>query len=119
MAEIFLNDIVDRLVANAFSLATELIGLGWGFKEELRNLVEILFKIKFMLHDAQKRQVSDEPVRIWLTKLRDVVCDVDNVLDEFGYEICCLKVQNQNQMMDYQVCSFPSFNLDRVKTIKD
>uniref|UniRef100_A0A2N9IZN8 Disease resistance N-terminal domain-containing protein n=1 Tax=Fagus sylvatica TaxID=28930 RepID=A0A2N9IZN8_FAGSY len=68
MAEIFLNDIVDRLVANAFSLATELIGLEWGFKEELRNLVEILFKIKFMLHDAQKRQVSDEPVRIWLTE---------------------------------------------------
>uniref|UniRef100_A0A2N9IEA5 AAA+ ATPase domain-containing protein n=1 Tax=Fagus sylvatica TaxID=28930 RepID=A0A2N9IEA5_FAGSY len=118
MAEIFLNDIVDRLVANAFSLATELIGLEWGFKEELRNLVEILFKIKFMLHDAQKRQVSDEPVRIWLTKLRDVVCDVDDVLDEFGYEICCLKVQIQNQMMD-QVCSFSFFNLDRVKTINE
>ena len=52
MAEIVLDDIVEKPIANAFSLATEHIGFEWGFKEELRGLLEILFKIKFVLHDA-------------------------------------------------------------------
>ena len=72
MAEIVLDDIVDRLIANAFSLATEHIGFEWGFKEELGGLFETLFKIKFMLHDAQKRQVFDESMRNYLMELRDV-----------------------------------------------
>ncbi|KAM3750055.1 hypothetical protein ACB098_04G008600 [Castanea mollissima] len=59
MAEIVLNDVVDRLIANAFSLHA---------------------------NDAQKRQSSDESVRIWLMELRDVAYDADNVLDEFSYE---------------------------------
>uniref|UniRef100_A0A2N9G154 NB-ARC domain-containing protein n=1 Tax=Fagus sylvatica TaxID=28930 RepID=A0A2N9G154_FAGSY len=118
MAEIFLNDIVDRLVANAFSLATELIGLGWGFKEELRNLVEILFKIKFMLHDAQKRQVSDEPVRIWLT-------EAERCMQYFHFSISD-RVKTINELLDRIVndaagfylgieCvnSIPKINLDK------
>lgn len=68
-----------------------------------------------MLHDAQKRQVSDNSVRNWLTKL--IVYDVDNVLDKFSYEIFGQKIQIQNQMM-YQVPRFPFYNFDEVKTIK-
>ena len=70
-----------------------------------------------MLHDAQKRQVSDESMRIQLTELRDVVYDVDNVLDKFNYEIFGQKVQIQNQMMN-QVPSISFYNFDKVKTIK-
>ena len=68
-----------------------------------------------MLHDAQKRQVSDNSVRNWLTKL--LVYDVDNVLDKFSYEIFGQKIQIQNQMMN-QVPRFPFCNFDEVKTIK-
>ena len=70
-----------------------------------------------MLHDAQKRQVSDESMRIQLTELRDVVYDVDNVLDKFNYEIFGQKVHIQNQMMN-QVPSISFYNFDKVKTIK-
>ncbi|KAK9997675.1 hypothetical protein SO802_022361 [Lithocarpus litseifolius] len=118
MAEIVLNDVVDRLIANAFSLhASEYIGFESSFKVELENLLEKLFKIKFLLDDAQKRQSSDKSVRNWLMDLRDVAYDADNVLDEFSYEIFRKKVQIQNQRMD-QVCSFSFCNLDKVKTIK-
>ena len=120
MAENVLNDVLvllDKLVANAFSLADEHISFEWGFKEELRNLLETLFKIKFILNDAQKMQVSDESMRIWLTELREVANDVDNMLDEFSYEIFEHKVHIQNKMMD-QVHSFSFCNLDKMKTIK-
>ncbi|KAK4566083.1 hypothetical protein RGQ29_002323 [Quercus rubra] len=115
MAEIVLNDVVDRLVTKAFSLATENIIFKWGFKEELKNLLDTLYKIKVVLH--QKRQVSDESVGIWLMKLRNVAYEVDNVLDEFDYEIIWQKVQLQNQMID-QVRSFSFCSHDKVKTIK-
>ncbi|KAK7844588.1 putative thiol methyltransferase 2 [Quercus suber] len=115
MAEIVLDDVVDRLVTKAFSLATEHIIFKWGFKEELKNLLDTLYKIKVVLH--QKRRVNDESVGIWLMELRNVAYEVDNVLDEFDYEIIWQKVQLQNQMID-QVCSFSFCSHDKVKTIK-
>ena len=110
MAEIILNDVVDRLIA----LATEHINFELSFKVDL---LETLFKIKFMLGDAQKRQSSDESMRIWLMNLRDVAYDADNVLDKFSYESFWQKVQIQNQMMD-QVCNFSLCTLDEVKLTK-
>ena len=107
---------MDRLIANVSSLATEHINFELSFKVELINLLQTLFKIKFVLGDAQKRQSSDESMRIWLTNLRDVAYDADNVLDKFSYESFLQKVQIQNQMMD-QVCNFSLCNLDKVKTI--
>nr|POF25811.1 putative thiol methyltransferase 1 [Quercus suber] len=115
MAEIVLDDVVDGLVTKAFSLATEHIIFKWGFKEEFKNLLDTLYKIKVVLH--QKRQVNDESVGIWLMELRNVAYEVDNVLDEFDYEIIWQKVQFQNQMID-QVRSFSFCSHDKVKTIK-
>ena len=94
MVEIILDDVVERLVANVISIATKNINFEWGFKEK-----------------------RDNSVRIWLIELRDVVSDVDNVLDKFHYEIFGQKIQIQNQMMN-QVPRFPLCNFDEVKTIK-
>ena len=105
---------MDRLIANVSSLATKHINFGLSFKVDL---LETLFKIKFVLDDAQKRQSNDESMGIWLTKLRNVAYDADNVLDKFSYESFWQKVQIQNQMMD-QVCNFSICNFDKVKTIK-
>ena len=82
------------------------------------DLLETLFKIKFVLGDAQKRQSSDESMGIWLTELRNVAYDADNVLDKFSYESFWQKVRIQNQMMD-QVCNFSLCNYNEVvKPIK-
>ena len=78
-----------------------------------------------MLPDAINRQVSDKPVKSWLTEFRDVAYDVDNVLDKFGYEILQKKAWTQNQMK-VKVLSFSPPNpivfplnmVNRIKTIK-
>ncbi|KAK4551754.1 hypothetical protein RGQ29_032275 [Quercus rubra] len=114
-AEIILNDVIDRLIANVSSLATEHVNFELSFKVDL---LETLFKIKFVLGDAQKRQSSDESMGIWLTELRNVAYDADNVLDKFSYESFWQKVRIQNQMMD-QVCNFSLCNYNEVvKPIK-
>ena len=81
MAEFVLSVVAEGILAKAMSLASEHIGFVWGFKEELGKLQVSFTKIQALLHDAERRQVSDESVRIWLQELKDVAYEADNVLD--------------------------------------
>uniref|UniRef100_A0A7N2MUI2 BED-type domain-containing protein n=1 Tax=Quercus lobata TaxID=97700 RepID=A0A7N2MUI2_QUELO len=120
MAEIIIDDIVDRLVANVISLFTvkidfEKIDFEWEFNEDLKNLLFTLLKIRVVLHDAQERQLSDDSLKTWLVELRDRVYNADDVLDTLCYEFS-FKVQFHNQNMDK--VNFKLCNLEEVKTIK-
>ena len=97
MAEVVVSVVAKGIIAKVVSLASEHISSAWGFKEELEKLRESFTKIQAVLHDAEKRRVSDESVRIWLLELKDVAYGADNVLDEFGYEILRQKVETQNK----------------------
>ncbi|KAL2520290.1 putative disease resistance protein RGA3 [Forsythia ovata] len=61
-----------------------------------------------VLKDADRRQVSDEAVKLWLKKFEDVAYDSDNALDEIKYENLRHTVQIQNQMKP-KVCLYFSF----------
>uniref|UniRef100_A0A2N9HVB2 Rx N-terminal domain-containing protein n=1 Tax=Fagus sylvatica TaxID=28930 RepID=A0A2N9HVB2_FAGSY len=89
--------------------STEQISLAWGFKEELTRLRDSFTMIQAVLADAERRQVREEPVRLWLLRLKDVAYDADEVLDEFAYEFFRRKVEIQNQMKR-KVCFFFSFS---------
>ncbi|KAF3973735.1 hypothetical protein CMV_002854 [Castanea mollissima] len=61
-AEIILNDVMDRLIANVSSLATEHINFELSFKVDL---LETLFKIRFVLGtNSKSNDGSDEGYRI-------------------------------------------------------
>ncbi|KAK9200739.1 hypothetical protein WN944_015937 [Citrus x changshan-huyou] len=45
-----------------------------------------LVEINEVLDDAVEKQMKEESVRKWLGKLRNLACDVDNLLDEFQTE---------------------------------
>ena len=98
MAERVLSVVVDGVIASAMSLASEPVKSVWGFKEELGKLQVSFTKIQALLHDAERRQVNDESVRIWLQELKDVAYEADDVLDEYDYEILRQKVETQNKM---------------------
>ena len=98
MAEFVLSVVAEGILAKAMSLTTEHIGSVWGFKEELGKLQVSFTKIQALLHDAERRQVNDESVRIWLQELKDVAYEADDVLDEYDYEILRQKVETQNKM---------------------
>uniref|UniRef100_A0A7N2MTV7 BED-type domain-containing protein n=1 Tax=Quercus lobata TaxID=97700 RepID=A0A7N2MTV7_QUELO len=87
-AEIILYVVVEGLLAKLRSTVIEdHISLERGFKEGLMDLLILLTQIQLVLSDVEKRQVSDEFLRSWSAKLRDVAYDIDDVLDEFGYKI--------------------------------
>ena len=95
IAEILLGVFVEGLLVKLRSIVIEQrISFELGFKEGLTDLFSFLTQIQLVLNDVEKRQVSDEFLRIWLAKLRYVAYDIDDVLDEFGYNILQQKVLN-------------------------
>ncbi|XP_030923809.1 putative disease resistance protein RGA3 [Quercus lobata] len=105
MAETVISVVLGKLIP----VATEQISLVWGFEEQLKELQDSLTTIQAVLADAERRQVKEEFVKLWMRRLKDVAYDVDDVLDEFAYEILRRKVEIRNQMMR-KVCFFFSFS---------
>ncbi|XP_026431559.1 putative disease resistance protein RGA3 [Papaver somniferum] len=63
------------------------IGLAWGVEDDLKKLQSTLQMIAAVTDDAEKKQLSDSSVRLWLERLKDAAYDADDVLDEFSYEV--------------------------------
>ena len=95
MVEILVGVFVEGLLAKLRSIFVEQhISFELGFKEGLTDLFSGLTKIQLVLNGVEKRQASDEFLRSWLARLRRVAYDIDDVLDEFGYNILQQEVLN-------------------------
>ena len=84
MAEANVTEVAKGILGNLIRLVTDQIGLAWGFKDELTPLRESIETVQAVLADAEKRQVREESVRLWLQRLEDVAYDADDVLDEIA-----------------------------------
>ncbi|KAL2478672.1 putative disease resistance protein RGA3 [Forsythia ovata] len=89
---------IEFTLEKLLAITTEEFNLVRGFKQDLANLTDSLLSIKAVLKDADRRQVNDEAVKLWLKKLEDVAYDADYVLDKIKYENLRRTVQIQNQM---------------------
>nr|CAN74331.1 hypothetical protein VITISV_010084 [Vitis vinifera] len=54
---------------------------------ELRKWKTRLLEIREVLDDAEDKQITKQHVKAWLAHLRDLAYDVEDVLDEFGYQV--------------------------------
>ena len=97
MAEAILANVAKRILSKLIALIAEQINLAWSFKE-LRQLHQSIEMIQAVLAKAEKRQVREESVRLWLQRLKDIAYEADDLLDELDYEILWQKVKIRNQM---------------------
>ncbi|XP_026382958.1 putative disease resistance protein RGA4 [Papaver somniferum] len=73
--------------------------------------------------DAEKRQATDELVRLWLRRLKDVAYDADDVIDDFSYE--AMRKSERGDRLKYKVRDFISssnpliFRFKMVRKIRD
>ncbi|CAK9185900.1 unnamed protein product [Ilex paraguariensis] len=93
MAETFLFNLTERVLSKASSLALDEINLALDVKTELKKLENTLSMIKAVLLDADEQQSKNHEVRDWLEKLKDVVCDVDDLFDDFSTEVLRRRVE--------------------------
>ncbi|XP_050285986.1 putative disease resistance protein RGA3 [Quercus robur] len=67
------------------------------FQNEVRKLQSTLRAIQAVLEDADKRQLKEEAVKLWLDKLKEAAYDVDNVLDEVETAIIKAKIEEEEE----------------------
>ncbi|KAL2530419.1 putative disease resistance protein RDL5 [Forsythia ovata] len=100
---------IEFTLEKLLAIAAEEFNLVRGFKQDLDNLTDSLRSIKAVLKDADRHQVNDETVKLWLKKLEDVAYDADDVLDEIKYENLRRTVQIRNQMKPKVCLYFPFY----------
>ncbi|KAG4123549.1 hypothetical protein ERO13_D11G333200v2 [Gossypium hirsutum] len=82
MAEAIAFDLAVELIAKLSSFTVSQIGLWWNLKDDLDDLKSTVSTVKAVLLDAEERSVTSQLVKDWLEKLKDVLYDADDLLDE-------------------------------------
>ncbi|XP_040995114.1 putative disease resistance RPP13-like protein 1 [Juglans microcarpa x Juglans regia] len=60
----------------------------------LRNLKNAIQSVKFVLEDAEEKQLTDSFVKDWVDELKDVIYDAEDILDEIATEALQRKLQD-------------------------
>ncbi|XP_026431528.1 putative disease resistance protein RGA1 [Papaver somniferum] len=95
------------------------ISLAWGVKDELKKLQDTLEMILLVIADAERKQLNDAAIGLWLRRLKDVAYDANDVMNEYCYETMRRSVRGNNLMYkarDFVSSSNPlafRFKMDR------
>ena len=66
-------------------------------KEEVQKLETKFCTIQGVLNNAEKRQLKDEAVKLWLDKLKDMSHQMDDVLDEWNTAMIEADIEKQEE----------------------
>uniref|UniRef100_A0A2N9FPP5 Disease resistance N-terminal domain-containing protein n=1 Tax=Fagus sylvatica TaxID=28930 RepID=A0A2N9FPP5_FAGSY len=110
MAEAIPVGLVRKIIERLGSTTFKEIGSIWGVKGELENLKNTFSAIQAVLQDAEEKQDTNNQVRDWLMKLRDVAYDADDVLSDFSTEDLRRRVMYGDKMAKKVRIFFSSSN---------
>ncbi|XP_074362589.1 putative disease resistance protein RGA3 [Apium graveolens] len=88
-------------------------------EKDIENIDEKLSFIQKLLENAERSQVRDATVRVWLENLKDVAYDMDNVICEWKtanrkMEIAKIVVVTAQKRVCLSILPFSCFNFSRV-----
>lgn len=114
MADALVSIVLERLALVIQWQIQRELRLLVGAENDVQKLTNTLRNIRAVLLDAEKRQVKDEAVKIWLEDLKGLAYDMDNVLDEWSSSILKVQIQGVDNALTHKkkVCScipFPCF----------
>ncbi|KAL9459136.1 hypothetical protein AB3S75_002513 [Citrus x aurantiifolia] len=109
MVDAMVSVVLEQLISTAIEEAKERVRLVKGVGTEVKLLQDNFEAIQAVLVDADRRQMAEEPVRLWLEKLKYASYDMEDVLDEWN--TARLKLQIEGVDMNAlaprkRVCSF-------------
>uniref|UniRef100_A0A2N9HL63 Rx N-terminal domain-containing protein n=1 Tax=Fagus sylvatica TaxID=28930 RepID=A0A2N9HL63_FAGSY len=110
MAEAIPFGLVRKIIESLGSTTFQEIGSIWDVKDELENLKNTFSTIQAVLQDAEQKQDTNNQVRDWLMKLRDVAYDADDVLSDFSTEDLRRSVMDGGKMTKKVRTFFSSSN---------
>uniref|UniRef100_A0A2N9HVG7 Disease resistance protein RGA3 n=1 Tax=Fagus sylvatica TaxID=28930 RepID=A0A2N9HVG7_FAGSY len=97
MADGVLSEIAKGIIAQLGNSALQEIGLLWGVKDELEKLKNTVAAIQAVLLDAEEKQALNNAIKNWLGRLKEVVFEADDLLDDFSTEALRCEAMTQNK----------------------
>ncbi|KAJ9692795.1 hypothetical protein PVL29_011742 [Vitis rotundifolia] len=91
MADALVSIVLERLASVLEQQLRQQVTLVLGVESEVDNLKNTLQSIRAVLGDAEKRQFTEELVKVWLERLKDISYQMDDVVD--GWNTALLKLQ--------------------------
>uniref|UniRef100_A0A6N2M1V5 NB-ARC domain-containing protein n=1 Tax=Salix viminalis TaxID=40686 RepID=A0A6N2M1V5_SALVM len=117
MADALVSPILELLIKIGAQQVQEEVNLVVGVKNQVDKLKSNLIDIRSVLEDAERKQVKDKAIRVWLDKLKDICYDMDDVLDEWSTAILTWEMDEENtRSLKKMRCSFmrsPCFCLNQ------
>ena len=110
MAEGALFHLAGKVLELLGSLTLQEVKLTIGVKTEIRNLMNTVSTIQAVILDAEKQSSHSHQIKDWLRKLKDVLHDADDLLDDFSTEVLRHKVMTGNKMTKEVRILFSSSN---------
>ncbi|KAF7850855.1 hypothetical protein BT93_L4941 [Corymbia citriodora subsp. variegata] len=110
MAESLLSCIAEGVIGKIASLALQEAVAIYGVENQISELKETLTAIKAVLLDAEEQRAKNHRLQVWLDRLRDVLYDAEDVLDEFECEALRKQVISRYGGVKEQVCRFFTFS---------
>ncbi|KAJ8648533.1 hypothetical protein MRB53_001556 [Persea americana] len=130
VAEAALSALFQRLLDTLALPFLKRLGFLFGVEKEAKKLKSTLLRIEALLSDAEERQIKEKSVRLWLSDLKHVAYDAEDILDELAYialqsKIEATPIQTRKRKLTDQLPNFFSrlgsnFNLgSRIKEIRE
>ncbi|XP_041028147.1 putative disease resistance protein RGA4 isoform X2 [Juglans microcarpa x Juglans regia] len=69
------------------SLVYRELYLAWGVQSDVQKLERTILTIKIVLLDAESKQASNPKLSVWLGQLKDILYDIEDVMDEIEYKV--------------------------------
>ncbi|KAL4291333.1 hypothetical protein GQ457_14G006700 [Hibiscus cannabinus] len=105
MAEALVSGVFERLTSISLQVAENGVRLVVGINEDVEKIGSTLRTIRAVLADAEKRQVKEHAVKLWLHNLQNVAYDIEDVLD--GWSTAILR----SQMEESRTSSSSTFSV--------
>ncbi|KAF8016438.1 hypothetical protein BT93_H1833 [Corymbia citriodora subsp. variegata] len=105
LATNILKSLATEMAKPVGSFASEKTLLLCGAKDELQSLDVTVQTIRAVLLDAEKQQWHNNQVKLWLMRLKDVLYDIQDLIDDVAAEDLRQKVTPGNKMSK-AVCIF-------------
>lgn len=99
LATDILKSLAAEMAKPGGSFASQKIQLLCGAKDELQSLEGTVQTIRTVLLDAEKQQRYNNQVKLWLVRLKDVLYDIQDLLDDVATEDLRQKVTPGNRML--------------------
>ena len=117
MAEGVLFDIAKEIIGKAGNLALNEVALIWGVNDEINKLKERVSIISAVILDAEAKQHDSAEIKLWLQRLKDAMCDADDLLDEISTEALRREVMARDKKMRERLVAIAAdrqFHLDEI-----